>query len=601
MSCPDPDRRWFAPLRADGSSSRRPVARAAVALVVLGVLSLAAIANAESQDDRFARLSGEFLDHWLASRPQAATRLGLHTHDDRLVPVTQASLIEEAAWLREFRTRLNGVPRAGLTFEHQLDRDVLASRIESQLLDLEVIRPFENNPNSYLDLVAGSIQSLLQRNFAPLCARLKLTTRRLEQVPEVLRAASLNIKNPPRIATETAISQFEGVLRLYREQIPAIASHCKDPRAQADLAEADSLAVKAIEKFLTYLRNDVMPRSNGSYALGKETYQKKLLYDEMEETPVDTLLARGNAALAETRARMEAVAEKIVPGQGVRAALTEIERDHPSEQTLVPYVAAELDSIRAFLRAHDLITLPLRENLIVRETPVFRRSTSFASMESPGVWERRASEAYFNVTPVDSSWNEQQKRDHLAFFNRYASQIVSIHEALPGHYYQFLALKNVPSRLRQVFGSGSNTEGWAHYCEQMAIEQGYGNGDPRYELAQLDLALQRIGRFVVGISLHTQGMTYEEAEKLFEDQCYMAPINAAREARRGTMDPTYLVYTLGKWRILELREEVRAKLGPAFKLRTFHDALLRQGSSPLPVVRAGVLRELKIGGGGGGS
>jgi uncharacterized protein (DUF885 family) len=264
-------------------------------------------------------------------------------------------------------------------------------------------------------------------------------------------------------------------------------------------------------------------------------------------------------------------------------------------------VAAELDTIRAFLRAKNLITLPSRENLIVRETPVFRRSTSFASMESPGVWEQRASEAYYNVTPVDTSWNEQQKHDHLAFFNRYGSQIVSIHEALPGHYYQFLALKAVRSRLRQVFGSGSNTEGWAHYCEQMAIEQGYGRGDPRYELAQLDLALQRIGRFIVGISLHTQGMTYEEAEKLFEEQCYMAPINATREARRGTIDPTYLVYTLGKWRILELRDEVAARLGARFNLRAFHDALLRQGSSPLPVVRAGVLKELKIDPGRSGS
>ena len=213
------------------------------------------------------------------------------------------------------------------------------------------------------------------------------------------------------------------------------------------------------------------------------------------------------------------------------------------------------------------------------------------------MWERHATEAYFNVTPVESTWTEKEKRDHLGFFNRYGSEIVAIHEALPGHYYQFLALQKGPSRLRQVFGAGTNTEGWAHYCEQMMVEQGYGEGDPRCQLAQLSQALNRIGRLIVGISLHTRGMTYEDAVRLFEEQCYMAPVNAAREARRGTLDPTYLVYTLGKWRILELREEVRRALGPRFRLRVFHDAFLRQGSSPLPIVRAALLHELKIEGG----
>jgi uncharacterized protein (DUF885 family) len=236
--------------------------------------------------------------------------------------------------------------------------------------------------------------------------------------------------------------------------------------------------------------------------------------------------------------------------------------------------------------------MPEREDLRVRETPPFRRGTSFASMESPGVWERVASEAYYNVTPIEPEWTEQQKRDHLGFFNRWASEIVSIHEALPGHYYQFLALKKLPSRLRQVLGSGSNSEGWAHYCEQMAIEEGYGGGDPRYELAQLQLALQRLGRFVVGISMHTRGMTLEEAQRVFEERCAMEPVNAAREARRGALDPTYLVYTLGKWRILELREEARRQLGPSFRLGAFHDAFLRQGHSALPVVRAALLAEI---------
>jgi uncharacterized protein (DUF885 family) len=228
----------------------------------------------------------------------------------------------------------------------------------------------------------------------------------------------------------------------------------------------------------------------------------------------------------------------------------------------------------------------------VRETPLFSRSLSFASLDPPGVWEGGADEAYFNVTPVDPRWSEAQQNDHLAFFNRWNTRVVAVHEALPGHYYQFLALHEVRSRVRSSLGCGTNIEGWAHYCEQMALEEGFGGGDPRLQLAQQWLALQRLGRLIVGLSLHTAGMTDEQAEKLFEERCWMSPITAAREARRGALDPTYLVYTLGKWRILELREEVKRALGVRYSPRLFHDALLRQGVAPLPVVRAGVLREL---------
>jgi uncharacterized protein (DUF885 family) len=563
-------------------------------MLLCGIVLLASPVAAQTADARFARLAGQFLDHWLARRPHVATRLGLHATDGLLLPVTQASMVEDTQWLRDFRGRLRAVRRDDLIFDRALEYDVLAARVERELLDFEVIRPYENNPNVYIELVAGSIQSLLQRDFAPLCQRLRSATRRLAQVPEVLRAARVNLRNPPRIYTEIALAQFPGVLQLYRAELPAVAASCRDPRAQGDLAEADSVAVRAAEEFMQYLRDDLLPRSNGSFALGKETYQRKLACDEMETAPVDTLLAQAWRALEETRARMEALAGGIAPGGGVAAALDTLERDAPDGRDLVPFVAGELDRIRAFLRDTKPITMPLREDLIVREMPAFRRGTWFAAMESPGVWERHATEAYYDVTPAESTWTDQQKRDHLGFFNRFTIDFVSIHEALPGHYYQSLALRTMRSRVRQVFGSGTSSEGWAHYCEQMAIEQGFGGGDPRYELAQLELAIQRLGRFVAGISLHTQGMTYGEAVRLFEERCYLSPVNAEREARRCVIEPTCLVYTLGKWRILDLRDEVRRRMGPRFKLRDFHDAFLRQGASPLPVVRAGLLRDLGL-------
>jgi len=563
-------------------------------LALLGLLGAAAPAAAGtgSADRRFQSLADRYIEGWLWRHPQGATRLGVHQYDRELRIVSQTTLDEDRAWLHALRESLAAIPRAELSFARALDRDVLAARIERELLDLEVIRPYETNPNTYLDLVAGSIQSLLQRRFASPCERVVSVTHRLRQVPEVLRAAQINLHHPPRLYTEVAVGQFEGVLRLYREQVPALATECHSPTLEADLAVADTAAVRALASFIEWMRVDLLARSDGDYRLGRDVYQRKLACDEMETTPVESLLARGRSELAATRARMEQLAEMIAPGAGVQAVLDSLARDHPAAAALVPTVQGELDRIRAFVRERRLLTPPASEHLVVRETPPFRRATSFASMDAPGVWEGRATEAFYNVTPVDPAWTERQKLDHLGFFNRWSSDIVSIHEAIPGHYYQFLALKRVPSRLRQAFGCGSNTEGWAHYCEQLAIEQGYGGNDARYELAQQLLALQRLGRLVVGLSLHTQGMAYEEAVRVFEEQCYMAPVNAEREARRGALDPTYLVYTLGKWRILELRDELKQRLGARFDLRVFHDAFLAQGPSPLPVVREALLRQL---------
>jgi uncharacterized protein (DUF885 family) len=563
-----------------------------LSLVALSSAGPVAASRRADADAAVARLADRFVDGWLERRPQLATRLGVHTWDDRLRPVTQASVVEDAAWLADLERRLAAIPRTGLSPARALDHDLLAARLARERLELEEVRGWERNPGGYVELIGGSIQLLVQREFASPAARLRSVTGRLRLVPEVLRAARINLRHPPRVFTEIAIGQVAGVLRLYREDLPAFARRVRDGRLEGDFVQADSAAVRAVEAFLVFLREDLLPGSDGDFRLGRDLYQKKLAVEELEGTPVDTLLARALAALDGTRARMERVAERIAPGRGVAAALDSLARGAPAESSLVPAVAGGLGRIRAFLSAHALVTPPASENLRVRETPAFRRGTSFASMEPPGVWETRASEAFYNVTPPETGWSEAQKRDHLGIFNPWSADIVSIHEAIPGHYYQLLAARHAPSRLRQGFGCGTSIEGWAHYCEQMAVEQGWGDGDPRVELAQLDLALQRLGRMVVGLSMHTGTMTLEEGARLFEERCGMPRVNAEREARRGAVDPTYLVYTLGKWRILELREELRRRLGARFDLRAFHDALLRQGPVPLPIARAAVLAEL---------
>jgi uncharacterized protein (DUF885 family) len=576
-------------MRSESGHLRRLV----LALLLLSLPSAPAPAHAASRPDaRLNELTTTFIHGWLERRPQLATRLGVHTWDHELRPLTPASAAEDVAWLDSLQHRLDGIPRATLSPGAAVDRDLLAWRIARERFEIEVTRGWERNPNVYLELVAGSLQSLAQREFASPVSRLRSITARLEGVPEVLRAARIQLQHPPRIYTEIAIGQFTGALKLYREDLPALADRVKEPHLLGAFVQADSTAIASLLEFITYLRDDLLPASDGDFRLGRERYQQKLAVDELETTPVDSLLARARFSLDTTRARMERVAQRIAPGMTVAAALDSLSGAAPSETALVSSISSELNGIRAYLRARRLVTMPSVENLTVRETPVFRRATSFASMESPGVWESGASEAYYNVTPPEPGWSAAQKHDHLGFFNPWMASFVSVHEAIPGHYYQFLAVRRAPTRMHQGFSCGTSTEGWAHYCEQMMLEQGFGGGDPRAELAQLDLALQRLGRMVVGLSMHTGTMTLEEATRLFQEQCWMPRVNAEREARRGTIDPTYLVYTLGKWRILELRDELRAQLGPRFDLRVFHDAFLHQGPIPISIARAALLTEL---------
>jgi uncharacterized protein (DUF885 family) len=226
----------------------------------------------------------------------------------------------------------------------------------------------------------------------------------------------------------------------------------------------------------------------------------------------------------------------------------------------------------------------------VAETPPFMRATTMASMETPGAYETHATEAYYNVTLPEKGWSAAQTEDFMrGAFNRPLIDVVSIHEAFPGHYVQFLWMPRIDSKVRKFEAVSSNAEGWAHYCEQMLLDEGYGEGDPRLRLAQLQDALLRAARYVVGIRMHTRGMTFDEGVAFFQKEGYQTQKVAEMETKRGTMDPTYLYYTAGKLEILKLRDEYKAKLGPAFTLRKFHDALLKEGALPLPLVRKALL------------
>jgi uncharacterized protein (DUF885 family) len=550
-------------------------------------------AAAAQSDARVAQIADEYLRGRFAFYPSEATALGVHEFDSLLEARDAGAIAREVRRLRGTLAALSRVPEARLSAESRYDYLVLQAHARAELLELEDVRMWERNPNVYNRLLASGVDNILKRNYAPIAARLDALVARERQIERLLADARANLQNPPRIYTETAIAQVGGSIDYFTTVVPQMFERAGGGRLpaarRAEFETANESVVRALVSFREWLRAELLPRSNGDYAIGAENYRRKLLYEEMVETPLAGLIREGERELRRTQNEMQAVAEEIAPGRGLMNVIRSLGREHPSADGLAGETRAELNRIRAFVRTQGILTLPASENLQVAETPEYARSTSFASMDTPGAFERVATEAYYYVTPPDPTWDARRKEEHLSFYNRYSLPIVSIHEVYPGHYYQLLAARRSPSRVRAVLGAGSFIEGWAHYTEQMMLDEGFGGNNPKLRLAQLQAALSRLCRYLVGLRMHTQGLSYEAGVEFFMREGYMERANAEREARRGTLDPTYLVYTLGKMEILKLREEYRARAGASFRLGEFHDRLLSYGSPPVKILRMALL------------
>ena len=332
-----------------------------------------------------------------------------------------------------------------------------------------------------------------------------------------------------------------------------------------------------------------MPKASGDFAIGADAYRRMLADDDMVDLPLSQLEEIGERELARLKADFAATAGEIDRSRSPAAVMTSLSLNHPGTNDVLPIVTAGLSEIRAYVVAHHLATIAAQApEPIVRQTPAYMRATTFASMDSPGPLEK-ATEAYFNVTIPDPSWSPEQKAQALRLFSAPTISDISVHEVFPGHYVQFLDNRLNSDRVRTLFRSGSNVEGWGLYCEQMMLDQGWRGGDPKYRLAELQMALQRACRFLVGIRMHTHGMTVAEAAAFFEQNGYMTPHNAMVEALRGTQDPGYLRYQLGKLMIMKLRDDVRSKQGGAFDLGRFHDDFLRHGAIPIKLIRRSML------------
>ncbi|MFL5345573.1 MAG: DUF885 domain-containing protein [Hyalangium sp.] len=528
--------------------------------------------------------------------PTQATQAGIHTYDGELRGFTPE---DRAAHLAQLKAELAALPqqvnRAALPPLDQADYDILENHLRARILDYEFVRGWERNPNTWLGTASYAVFQLINRDFAPLDQRMRSAVSRMKQIPAVFATAQATLKNPPKLWTEIALQQAQGTRALYAETLPKAFEPVKDAALQEAFKQEQTRCLASIDGFIRFLREELLPRSNGDFAIGEAVYRQKLQYEEGVTEDIDSLLAWGKAELQRTQDQFRQVASRLAPGKDPMDVYRELGKDHPTPAELVPFTRATLEEIRQYLVDHQIITIPSEVRALVAETPAFNRALSFASMSMPGPFETHATEAYFYVSPPEPTWNAEQTEQHMSFYNRYAVPLVSIHEAYPGHYVQFLWTNHrVRSKVRQMLGSGSFTEGWGLYTEQMMLDAGFGGSGPnadKLRLNQLALYLQRLARYQVGLSLHTRGMTYEQAVRFFEEQAYMTHTNAEREAKRGTSDPTYLVYALGKKMLLELREEARAKWGASFTLQRFHDQVVSYGYPPIPILRRLVLAE----------
>ena len=548
--------------------------------------------RAGSGDAAFTELTRQILEDHYKRHPSAATDLGLHQYDAELEDVSEAAIHAESQALQQFRAKLGAIDAATLTADKQLDREQLQRALDAGVLALERIRQWAKDPDSYSGAITNAAYVIMKRNYAPAAERLAALIAREKKMPPALLEARKNLGAPPRIYTEIAIEQIDGNIRFFENDLPAAFTDVADRALLDAFRKSNDEVVGALVDYKAYLQRTLLPKSTGSFAYGDEVFRLALAGNEMIEMPPADLLTIAEADRRKNEAAFQAAAKQIDPARNADQVLAAMQAEHPPADTLLQATQDTLDSIRQFIVDRQIITIPPSDPVKVKETPPFMRSTTSASMDTPGPFERAKLTAYYNMTLPDPRWSAAERADFMRQWYYPAIANTSVHEVYPGHYIQFLYAKDFPSDVRKVYGAASNAEGWAHYAEQMMIDEGFHGGEPKYRLAQLQDALLRDVRFIVGIKMHVQGMTVEEATKLFETAGHQPRPVAVSEAKRGTSDALYGYYTMGKLMILKLREDYKAKKGSDYSLRGFHDAFIRIGPLPLPLIRRAMLGEV---------
>ena len=525
-----------------------------------------------------------FVDDYLAYLhevlPTHAGADGVHLHDDLLEDLSRSALDTHVRTLAGFGRRLHQIVAAQLPPVEQVEHPIVAANIEARMYELEVVRSWERDPQIYSEVIGTSLAGQALFAYAPEAERARRVASKLRQVPRLVQAARDNIKECPGIYVKVGLETWRGVLRFIEADLPRAFASLDDLHILGDLADTSTEAAGAIKGYIDYLENDLAPRAKASFRLGRERFEQKLKLEDGVTLSAERLLPIALRELAAVQEEFRSVAGRLNGGDPLDA-WRRAKEQHPEPGKLLAVAQEQVKELEEFLRTQSIVSLPDSEPVVVAPTPDFYR-WAFASMWSPGPFESKPSRAYYYLTEVDRSWPSDRQKEHMRDFNIPTLWNISIHEVYPGHFLHFRHLRRIESKVRKstLFAPVSFVEGWAHYCEQMMVEAGFRRGDVTLKLGQLAESLVRLARFVVAIRLHCEDLSVEQGMRFFRDEAFLEEATARREAERGTFEPGYLLYSVGKLMMLKLRRDYKEQQGGKYSLRSFHDAVLAHGNAP---------------------
>lgn len=524
----------------------------------------------------------EFVAGYFEANPAFAVIAGRHEFDGRLPDFTAAGIRAEAARLRAFRERALAYTDAQLDAKQRVERDYLVARIDNDLFWTEIAKLHEGNPSFYLGPLDPSVY--VTREYAPLDVRARAFTKYLRSVAAAVPQIRGNFAAPlPKPYLKVGIAGFGGLADFYRKDVPVAFAAVQDAQVQADLKAAIEPAAKALDEFAAWLKAQEATAIDAQ-PLGPERYAQMLRMTEGVDVPLAQLEAAGRADLDRNLAALKDACAKFAPGASVEACVKRMKANKPRGGA-VPAAREQLQELRAFVVAKDLVSIPGTEAALVEQAPPFK-AQNFAFIEIPGPYEQNLPSIYY-ISPPDPSWSKAEQADYVP--GRWDLMSTSAHEVWPGHFLQFLHSNRAESQIGRLFVGYAYAEGWAHYVEEMLFEKGWQPDNPEARIGQLSKALLRNVRLLSSIGIHTQGMTVAESEQMFRELAYQDVGNARQQAARGAYDPGYLNYTLGKLMIRKLRDDWAATRGGDAAWKQFHDAFLAYGGPPIPLVRRAML------------
>jgi uncharacterized protein (DUF885 family) len=554
-------------------------------LLAFGNTAAATAAGAAAAAPSFAHFVDDYLDRFGGFHPSIAAGNGLHEHDGALEDFSAGAVAAELEWLRAERRQLNAMAPGGLTADERVDRRILEGVIDGWILDVGTVQTWKRNPMVYVSAISDGLHDLITMESAPREVRMQRALSKLQGVPRLLAAARSNVEAPPKVFVERAIAMLAGVTDLLAHDLPLAFAGSTDKGLSERLLREAGAAQQQLAAYQRVLQVRVRPKATGSYVIGIANVEARYRAEELIDLPAAQLLAIGMRELASKQAEFTATAARVDATRGPVDVWRSVQDDHPARGEVVPAARRVVDELFAFVEAHQLMTLPANERVTVAPAPAY--DLGLASMHSSPPLEPHPIQSFYYVTDASAEWPVERQNAWLRTFNYATLADISAHEVVPGHYVHSVFMRRTPGKIRRIWVGlnpfpqpSSGQDGWAHYAEQMVSDEGFKADDPRYRMAQIAESLTRICRLIAGIKLHSGEWSVDQAAELFVREGHLPPETAGREAVRGTYDPTYGGYFLGKLAAFKLRADYQKSRGAAYTLRDFNERVMTDGIAP---------------------